>query len=422
MLLIKLTLQSVWNRRLPFCLTVLSIALSVCLFLVVQRTRVAAKESFSNTISQTDLIVGGRTGSIQLLLYSVFHLGNATNNISYSTYEKFAHHPATQWTIPISLGDSHRGRRVVATQTSFFEHYRYAGDQSLSFLEGKPFERLFDVVLGNEVARSLNYGVGSKIALAHGISETGVTIQDHADKPFHVVGVLKPTGTPLDKSLFISLVAMEALHVDWADGGAPVAGQEAKVSDLESNPPEVKTITSFFLRTKSRIQTLSLQREVNTFEEEALLGIIPGVALSELWNTVAYAEMALQAVSLCVVVVGMVGMLLSVYTSLQERRREIAIFRAIGMGSKSIYALIVGESFLIAFLGTVCGFLLSFFLIFTLKAWIAEQFGLQMPLGIPTTEEWLYLMGLVLFGGVLGFLPAWRAYRNSLVDGLAPKT
>ncbi|WP_166801002.1 ABC transporter permease, partial [Pseudomonas aeruginosa] len=204
MYLFRLALASLANRRFTALLTIFAIALSACLLLAVERVRTEAKASFASTISGTDLIVGARSGSVNLLLYSVFRIGNATNNIRWDSYRHFAGNPRVKWAIPISLGDSHRGYRVMGTDAGYFEHYRYGRGQELQLAEGRAFgQDLFDVVLGAEVAEALHYRLGEKIVLAHGVST--VSLVKHDDKPFTVVGILQRTGTPVDRTLHISL-------------------------------------------------------------------------------------------------------------------------------------------------------------------------------------------------------------------------
>lgn len=418
--LLRLAIKSLWNRKLTSILTVLTIGLSVCLLFTVERVRSGAKESFSNTISQTDLIVGAKGGTIQLLLYSVFRIGSATDNLSYESYEEFKNHPAVKWTIPYSLGDSHRGFRVVGTDHNFFRHYRFHGDQFVEFEEGGEFASLFEVVLGGEVAEKYGYKVNQDIVLAHGVAD--ITLQDHEDKPFKVVGILKKTGTPIDRSLYISLQGLEAIHVDWEDGAPPMPGQEISKESVEKRELPVHQITAFLLRTKARIETLSLQREINEYPDEALMAIIPGVALSDMWEGIRFAEQALSLVSFFVVLVGMLGMLISLYNSLNERRREMAILRSIGAGPRLILGLLVFESFILTVSGVVLGVLAMFFLLTTFQNYITTEFGLFLQVKSIVVEEF-YLAGILIVLGVLmGAVPAMRAYFNTLSDGLTPKT
>ena len=212
MTILPLALRSLWNRRGTALLTIFSIAVSVSLLLGVQKMRVAARDSFANTVSGVHLIVGARSGPLNLLLYSIFRVGDATANVSWASYQKIARHPDVDWTIPISLGDSHRGFRVVGTNADYFAHYQYGGDRTLRFAQGKPFADLFDVVLGAEVARQLGYKLGDEIIVAHGLGR--VSFSQHKDKPFRVAGILAASGTPVDRSLHVSLEAISAICAD----------------------------------------------------------------------------------------------------------------------------------------------------------------------------------------------------------------
>ena len=156
----RLALQSLRNRALTASLTVLAIAFSVMLLLGVEKVRTGARQSFADTISGTDLIVGARSGSIQLLLYSVFRIGNATNNVTWKSYEDIAKRPEVAWIVPLSLGDSHHGFRVLGTTADYFQRYKYRHGQSLTFASGGPFKDLFDAVIGADVATALGYKVG----------------------------------------------------------------------------------------------------------------------------------------------------------------------------------------------------------------------------------------------------------------------
>lgn len=417
MYLLRLALASLNNRRFTALLTVLAIALSVCLLLAVERVRSEARNSFASTISGTDLVVGARSGSVNLLLYSVFRIGNATNNIRWSSYEWLVANPKVKWVIPISLGDSHRGYRVMGTDSGYFKHYHYGRGQSLQLAEGRPFEDLFDVVLGAEVASALGYKLGDPIVLAHGVSQVSLT--KHDDKPFRVSGILARTGTPVDRTLHISLRGIEALHVDWkngvpAQGAGRVNAEMARQLDLQP-----KAITAVLLGLTSKIATFAVQRQINEYNGEPLQAILPGVALQELWSLMGTAEKALFVVSLFVVLTGLIGMLTAILTSLNERRREMAILRSVGARPWHIASLLILEAFSLALAGVVLGLLLLYLGIAVSQGYIQANYGLYLPLNLPGSYE-LTLLGAILAAALLmGSVPAWRAYRQSLADGLS---
>jgi len=418
MYLLRLALASLNNRRFTALLTVFAIALSVCLLLAVERIRTETRASFASTISGTDLIVGARSGSVNLLLYSVFRIGNATNNIRWDSYQQLAGHPQVKWAIPLSLGDSHRGYRVLGTSPAYFQHYRFGRQQPLQLAEGRAFaDDPFEVVLGAEVAQSLGYRLDERIVLAHGVAK--VSLVQHDDKPFRVVGILRRTGTPVDRTLHINLAGMEALHIDWrggvpARGAGRVSAEQARALDLQP-----QQITAVLLGLNSKIATFALQREINQYRGEPLLAVLPGVALQELWSLMGTAEQALFVVSLFVVLTGLIGMLTAILTSLNERRREMAILRSVGARPWHIAGLLVIEAFALALAGAALGVVLLYVGIAVAQAPLQQFYGLYLPFGWPSGYEWRLLGAILLAAVLMGAVPAWRAYRQSLADGLS---
>lgn len=409
-----LALKSVLNRKATAILTILTVAVSVILLLGVERVRTEAKSSFANTISGTDLIVGGRSGQVNLLLYSVFRIGNATNNIDWKSYQEFSQHKAVKWAIPISLGDSHKGFRVMGTNYSYFENYRYGSKQPLTFQQGKEFNELFDVVIGADVAKKLDYKIGDQIILAHGISD--VAFSRHDNLPFKIVGILAPTGTPVDKTVHVSLEAIEAIHVGWESGAN--LGHTPDAETLKTYDFQPQQITAMMLGLKSKIQTFALQREINNYRQEPLSAIMPGIALHELWGMMSVAEQALLIVSGFVVVAGLLGMLSSLLTSLQERRREMAILRAMGARPRHVFGLLISEASALTFLGITLGVAVLFALIAVVAPIVQQSYGINISISAITPHEWKLLMLVQVAGIIIGFIPAFRAYRQSLSDGM----
>ncbi|MGF1762426.1 ABC transporter permease [Aliivibrio kagoshimensis] len=412
--MLKLAWQSLTNRKTTAILTIVTVAISVLLLLGVERIRTQTKESFANTISNTDLIVGARSGQINLLLYSVFRIGNATNNIDWQSYQAISKNPAVKWAIPISLGDSHQGFRVMGTNQDYFRFYQYGKKQPLTFKQGNEFTQTFEAVVGADVAKTLGYELGSEVIIAHGISDQ--SFNRHKNLPFNIVGILNPTGTPVDKTVHVSLEAIEAIHVGWESGAHLGASPSQEQLSQQSLAP--KQITAFMLGLKSKIQTFALQRQINTYPNEPLSAIMPGIALHELWSMMSIAEQALLAVSAFVVIAGLLGMLSSLLTSLQERRREMAILRAMGAQPKHIFSLLISEAFVLTALGITLGVIALYLLLAIIKPISHSYFGINIELTLLTSYE-LTLTAVVLAAGTLiGFIPAFRAYRHSLSDGM----
>lgn len=415
----RLAWRSLLNRRATAFLTVLAVAASVALYLGVGKLRAGARDSFADTISGTDLIMGARAGDVQLLLYSVFRIGNATANVSWQSYQAIAQRPEVAWIVPISLGDSHRGYRVIGTDLGYFAHYRYRNGQPLAFAQGGPFADLFDAVLGSEVAERLGYKVGDEIVVAHGVGE--VSFAEHADKPFRVAGILAPTGTPVDRTVHVGLEAIEAIHVDWQSGArAPGPGVSAEAARHLDLHPEA--VTAALIGLHSRLDSFGLQRFINEYPGEALAAVLPGVALQQLWGLVGVAETALSGISAMVVVTALLGMATMVLATLNERRREMAILRSVGATPAHIMGLLLAEAALLVTAGALLGASLSYAALAVLRPWLDHRYGLSLPIEPPGPGD-LATLAAILLGGILaGLLPAWRAYRLSLADGMTIRT
>lgn len=412
-MIIRLAIASLFARALTVTMTAIAIALSVALFLGVEKLRLGAKASFANTISQTDLIMGARSGSVQLLLYSVFRIGNATNNVTWQSFEDIASRPEIDWIVPVSLGDSHRQFRVMGTTTEFFEHYKYRQGRDLRFADGRVMGDLFDAVVGADVATTLNYDVGDPIVVAHGIA----SFSEHKDQPFRVSGVLAKTGTPVDRTVIVSMEAIEAIHVDW-QSGTKIADQTTPLDEIRQMDLTPKAITAALIGVKSPLRTFSLQRAINGYSEEPLLAILPGVALQELWSIVGIAETALLAVSLMVIATALIGLMATLFSSLNERRREMAIFRAMGASPLAILTLLLAEAVLTATVGALLGLGILYLALFVGQPHIDEAYGLFLVIDAPGLREFATLAAVILASGIVSILPAIRAYRMSLADGM----
>jgi len=416
--LLVMAARSAWNRKLTLSLIIAAIALSVTLLLGVERLREQAHRGFSHSVSGTDLVVGARTSPVQLMLYAVFRMGEATNNIRWESYRAISAHPMVAWSIPVSLGDSHHGFPVMGTSPEYFVHYHYGDDQSLAFASGKPFAGTFDAVLGADIAAQLGYKIGSRIVLNHGMGLGG--LPEHGDKPFTVVGILKSTGTPVDRTVHVGLDAINAIHLDWV-GGAPMPGFQIPQKFVHKFDLAPKEITAALIGLKSRAAVFRIQRMVNEYPEEPLLAVMPGVALDQLWQIVGIVEKSMLAISAMVAAVGMCGLVAVVLAGLNERRRELAILRSVGARPCDIFLLLTYEGFFVTLIGILLGVVLLAALTTGFAPMLQEKLGIAVRFMLVSQGE-LQLLGMVFAVGLLASVaPGYQAYRLSLADGMTPR-
>ena len=460
--LLGVAYQSLLYRLSGVALAITAVAISVFVLLSVEHVRHEARSSFASTVSNVDLIVGARTGEINLLLLSIFRIGNPTANISWESVEKISEQRNVEWVVPISLGDSHKNYRVVGTSAEFFDRYKYGQNKPLVFKDGQRFNTTLDVVIGSHVATELAYGLGDELVLSHGMADTSFT--HHDEVTFAVSGVLATTGTPVDNALFVSLDAIEAIHADEEsehhsehneqDGQHEDADHHdtghhdehgehaqhhdehdehdehaqhhdaehheehdkdekhysAERHDHDHDHPPIGTVTALLVGLDSAAFTLQVQRAINEFTDEALLAILPGFALAQLWSLVGGVENILRGISILVFISALFGLNAMMLASMRERKREIEILRSIGAPSGFIVALLIIESMLIVTVGIVLAVTGLVGAIAVANNLLASELGMALSLQIFYPSSFIALGLIYLTTLILSLFPAWKAY------------
>jgi putative ABC transport system permease protein len=405
MILFSVAWHSLLSRKKTAILTFLSLTISIVVLLSIEHIRLQAKENFNRTISGVDLIIGAPNGQLNLLLYSVFRMGSPANNISYTSFTMLEKQQLVDWAIPISLGDSHRGFRVIGTNNNYFTYYRYGKQESLIFKHGDVFSSLFNVVIGADVAKKLNYNLGDKIIIAHGIGNTSFT--KHMQTPFVISGILAKTGTPIDKSVHVSLGAIEAIHL-------PPPALKALVKDHEALPPVPKSITAVMLKLKSKLSIFGFQREINNYPADRLMAVLPGVAMSELWSLMASVENLLRIIAVLVLISSLFGLSTMLLASMYERQTEIAVLRILGASPATILLLILLEAIILVSLAIIMSIVVLTLALYSLEAWLAAEFGLFLSADIFTVELMRLIFMIFIATLIVPLLPGITAYKHAL--------
>lgn len=396
-MLIRLAMKSLANRKGSVLLTLISISLSVFLLVSVEHIRLQTKESFNRTVSGVDLIVGARTSSLNLLLHSVFRIGNASNGISRASVQTITNHPQIDWVIPISLGDSHKGYAVLGTNNNYFQHFKYGNKQPLVILAGEeaieaPFDRSLTVVIGADVAAELGYRAGEAIGLSHGTGK--VSFSHHDEHEFEIIGILKKTGTPVDKTVHISIDDVAKIH-GWQD-----------------QPKESVKITAFLLGLKTPIAVLQLQYVINQFETEPLTAIVPGVALAELWSLLSSVEQVLFVVTVMVLISSMLGLSIMMLSSMRERAQEMRILRIVGAGPAHLFVLLELETTIVTMAGILTGLLCSFLFFLLFDSFLSDSYGIFISSDLFTFSTMNIVLAVLFTALIVSILPAFSAYRS----------
>lgn len=406
-MIFNLTYKSILNRKTAFLLSVFSVAISVVLLLGIERIVKSGKTHFLNTINETDMIVGASNGSIDILLNLIFHIGDGLSEMEYSSYEEISKFDEVEWSVPLSVGDSFRGFDVVSTNSDFFTHYKYSSGKLLEFENGGNFVGFYDLVLGANVAKKLNLKLGDKAYLSHGNSK-----HVHKNREFRVRGILKKSATPNDDLVFMQLKTDEAMHLEWQSGHFVDMHISSEVLSRMNIQP--KHISGILLGLKNRMQILELEDKINHYKGENLKGVIPAKALTKLYKLMNSFEVILMLISSMVFVSAIFTMLSSMFSTLGEKRREIAILRSLGASVKVIFILFAMESSFIVFGGIVLGNILLSVGVFFVSSLMPVNY-------LPDGYEIFLLIVMMVVAVFSSIIPAIKSYKYSLQDGLMVK-
>ena len=414
--MIRIAAASVRSRLIPTILVILALTTSMALLLAVDRIQDATKKGFNQSLGGVDLVLGPRGSGIELILYTVFHLGRPTNNITTETLKDIERSSLIDWAIPIALGDSHRGFRVISTTTGYFDHIRFGGDQSLTFSAGRSFNNLNDVVIGSTVAGELGYSVGSSIFVTHGSEGLGAT---HDDFAFRVSGILDPTGTPTDQAIFVSLEGYELIHLGWKNGSKTVSLKNIDISQIPKERLYPKTITAAYLGLTSKLNLFKVSRSINEYPEEAVSAVIPGIALAELWSMVGSVDFVFRIFNWLIIGISLIGMVTMILTGLDSRTREMTILRSLGATPAHLAAMVLIETALVSIISVFLSIGLVRILTWGVADFLSQWAGIRIDLTWISFPEFKILMIIVLAGLCASLIPAALVYRRSLARGFS---
>jgi putative ABC transport system permease protein len=429
-MLSTIAIESLKRRKTTAILTLLSITISISLLLCVDIIRSQVKTSFTRTVSGVDLIVGAPSGQLNLLLSSVFNIGTPTKGIEYKSIAALQSNKQVLWLIPLSLGDTHRGFRVVGTTNSFFDHFKYGDMQSLEMSEGSAFTQPLSTVVGADIAKSLGYKVGDEIIISHGLGN--VSFNNHDAHPFTISGILKKTGTPVDKAVYVTLQGLEEAHTGPKHSPTSMLGRKSADKENEHEHDEhteehaaynseaftPESVSVVMLGLKHRVTALQLQYQINQSKKEPLMAILPGMALAELWQIMGNVESLLLGLSGLIVICALIGLATMLLATMRERYQEIAVLRTIGAGPFTLLLLIQIEAMLLTIVSAALSLGLVAGLMSALKPWLSSTYGLF--LSSPLFGQSSVIIILLILGCtyLVSLFPAVAAYRRGLHAGL----
>lgn len=424
MSILHLSWKNILNKPLNLVLNLVLFALGVGLISLLLLVNVQLEDKFEKNFAGIDLVIGAKGSPLQLILSSLYHLDAPTGNMPVSEAKAFLNpkHPIFKSAIPLSLGDSHRGYRIVGTNTGFIDIYE------AKFADGKLFEENMEVVVGATVAKNLNIKLGDEFKSSHGLIEDENLVHEDA-APFKVVGILEKTGSVIDQLILTKTQSIWAVHDEHdheAEGSAKhdEAGHEHEHDEAEHSEDlpitsyEDKSITSLLVKFKGRnIQALNMARNIN--ENTNFQAATPAIEINRLYTLLGVGEEALKAMALLIIFVSGLSIFISLFNSLRERKYELAVMRTLGARPGFLFQLIIFEGIIIAVLGYFCGIALSHGSMVLLADFLEKSYRYDFSAAIFLKEEIYIFGGSLVIGIIAAIIPAFQASKTDIHATLA---
>lgn len=439
------------NRKVQTIITILVVAIGVAVTLSIMMLSGGIKQGIVRASEPYGMIVGSKGSANQLVFNTIFLMDNPLANIDQAFYEKLSQDERVSLAVPFALGDNYRGFRVVGTDVSFFGlKGRPVDPPYFRLSSGRLFERSFEAVIGADVARRTGLKPGDRFAGAHGVAAAAEP-EEHADHPYTVVGVLAAVSAPSDQGIYVSIDSYWVAHehkdealvgsaagandgaesegtnaganagsvsegaADADVGSAAAHSENEEISGEHPSGEGSRGVTAALIKPKSYIGLLKLYQEINAGKDAQ--AVLPGQVLAKLFDMMGGGERVLRDIGYVVLGMAALTVALALYGSTVERRRTVAILRAIGAGRLSVMTIVLLESALVTIIGCLLGTATGYGLTELLTRYI----GTQVSIAIPVAFEWEWLSfigGVALLGIAAGLFPAFSAYRTETAQYL----
>lgn len=424
----KIAWRSIQQRGLASLLTAISMALGVALVVMVLVVHQVIDQSFRRSAQGFNLVVGAKGGRLDLVLSTVYHFGQPPGTIPYRVYRELRegrYAGDVEVAIPLCLGDNYVGFPIVGTIPERFTKLQYLEGQTYTFQAGRNLDPAHEeeAVIGWQIAQQTDLVLGKEFRPAHGLTDKAADAQQH--RPMKVVGVLARTGTPVDRAIYCNLEAFYHMegHTTHAEPDAhdmPDAHGKPDAHDKHDAeheiPDSAKQVTAVLVCTRPQA-VLALATKIN--RDTPAQAVRPAQEISALLEGVlGNIQIVLLILAITVVLVAGIGMLVSMYNSMSERRHEIAVMRALGARRRTVMAVVLLESILLSLCGGALGATLGHGLVGLGGPWIASSTGIPIEPWAFQANELILLPGLVLLATVIGYLPAVVAYRTDVAKSL----
>jgi len=408
-----ISLQYIKARPLSNLLNTVILALGIAVIVFLLLASHQLEEKLIKNAKGIDLVVGSKGSPMQLILSAIFHIDYPTGNIGLEDARALARHPMVKQVIPMALGDSYKGFRIVGTDSRYPEHYK------AEIAQGRWWKNDMEVTIGSKVAQASGLKVGDRFAGSHGMGD-GVG-DEHAEHQYVVTGIMKPSGTVLDNLVLTTIGSVWLVHEDHSkeDSTAHVPQVTNQPDTLSGLPPgkEGRELTVMLIQYRNPMAAIQLPRFINA--QSRLQAASPAVEVARLFRILGVGVSVVQGFSYLIIVVAALSIFIALYNALKERRYDLAVMRALGASQTKLFALVMLEGLLIALAGSLFGIFLGHVMAASIGYLGEEAEQAQFTGLIFLVEECLILGGALLIGALTALIPAIGAYRTDISAVLA---
>ncbi len=400
------------HRPLPNVLHLLLLGLGVAMITALLLIATQINDRLQRDARGVDLVIGAKGSPLQLILSTVYHLDIPTGNIALADADRWARNPMISAAIPLSLGDSARGYRIVGTTPAMLRHY------GARLAQGRIWSQTMQTVIGADVARA-GFAMDRSFIGTHGLGAGG---HAHADHPYRVVGVLAPTGSVLDRLILTSLDSVWEVHATHHHHDADDHDDDDDDHDEPAVPgargyDASKEITALLLTYRTPLAAATLPRMINT--QSNLQAAVPALETARLLNLLGLGFNTLRALAAVLIAAAALSVFVALYTAMETRQYDLAVLRSLGVSRRRVVALLWIQALSLSVAGTLIGLILGHGAVELMGRVAGTGRNVSLSGWHWQAQEWMILLLPIAVGSIAALLPAWRAYQTDVAATLS---
>lgn len=391
---LKISWKNIWHKPLSSILSILLLAFGAGIISLLLNVSEQLEKQFTKNIAGIDMVVGAKGSPLQLLLSSVYQIDAPTGNIDLKEYQKLLKNPLVKTGIPLAFGDNYEGYRMVGTESSYLDLYQ--GE----IQEGQLWSQSGEAVIGAKVRELTDLELNKAFSSSHGFnSEMG---DNHDHFKYQVVGVLKPTGTVLDKLILTNIKSVWDVH----------SHAEHEEHEGHEHVEKPKEITAAFIKFKSPMGIMSIPRYVN--QKTSMQAALPAIEINRLFSLMGTGIETLKSLAFLIVLISGISVFISLYQSLKERKFELALLRTMGATRFQLFSLVIIEGLVISVIGFLLGMAFSKIAMKIISGMAEESYQYNLQTTFFSKEEGFLFLGILALGFLASILPSVQAFRLNI--------